>query len=93
MPYPLHAPRVNNNDDIVQVVELSVNEGDFVKGGDLVAAVETDKAIVEVEAERDGYVLKILPELDQKVAVGSVMIWLGDSPDEAVPEETTTPVQ
>jgi len=93
MPYPLHAPRVNNNDDIVQVVELSVNEGDFVKGGDLVAAVETDKAIVEVEAERDGYVLKILPELDQKVAVGSVMIWLGESPDEAVPEETTTPVQ
>jgi pyruvate/2-oxoglutarate dehydrogenase complex dihydrolipoamide acyltransferase (E2) component len=93
MPYPLHAPRVNNNDDIVQVVELSVNEGDFVKSGDLVAAVETDKAIVEVEAERDGYVLKILPELDQKVAVGSVMIWLGDSPDEAVPEESTPAVQ
>ena len=93
MPYSLHAPRVNNNDDIVQVVELGVSEGDFVKGGDVVAAVETDKAIVEVEAERDGYVLKILPELDQKVAVGSVVIWLGDSPDEAVPEEAATPVQ
>ena len=91
MPYPLHAPRVNNNDDIVQVVELGVKEGDFVKGGDVLAAVETDKAIVEVEAERDGYVLKILPELDEKVAVGSVMIWLGDSPEEAVPEETMTP--
>jgi pyruvate/2-oxoglutarate dehydrogenase complex dihydrolipoamide acyltransferase (E2) component len=93
MPYPLYAPRVNNNDDIVRVIELSVNEGDFVKGGDLVAAVETDKAIVEVEAERDGYVLKILPELDEKVAVGSVVIWLGDSPDEAVPEETTAPAK
>ena len=93
MPYPLHVPRVNNNDDIVLIVELSVNEGDFVKGGDSVAAVETDKATVEVEAERDGYVLKILPELDEKVAVGSVMIWLGDSPDEAVPEEATMPVQ
>lgn len=93
MPYPLHAPRVNNNDDIVQVVELNVNEGDFVKGGDLVAAVETDKAIVELEADRDGYVLRILPELDEKVAVGSVVIWLGDFPDEAVPEEATAPVQ
>ena len=30
MPYPLHAPRVNNNDDIVQVVELGVNEGDTI---------------------------------------------------------------
>jgi pyruvate/2-oxoglutarate dehydrogenase complex dihydrolipoamide acyltransferase (E2) component len=84
---------VNNNDDIVQVVELNVNEGDFVKGGDSLAAVETDKAIVEVEAERDGYVLKILPELDEKVAVGSVVIWLGESPDETVPEEATAPVQ
>ena len=93
MPYPLHVPRVNNNDDVVQVVELSVNEGDFVKGGDLVAAVETDKATVEVEVERDAYVLKILPELDEKVAVGSVMIWLGDSLDEAVPVEATAPVQ
>ena len=93
MPYPLRAPRVNNNDDIVQVVELNVNEGDFVNGGDPVAAVETDKAIVEMEAERDGFVLKILPELDEKVVVGSVVIWLGDSPDEAVPEEPTAPVR
>jgi pyruvate/2-oxoglutarate dehydrogenase complex dihydrolipoamide acyltransferase (E2) component len=93
MPYPLRAPRVNNNDDIVQVVDLSVKVGDFVKGGDLVAAVETDKAIVEVEAERDGYVLRIPPELDEKVAVGSVVIWFGDSPDEVVPEETAAPVR
>ena len=93
MPYPLHAPRVNNNDDIVQVVELSVNEGDFVESGDLVAAVETDKAIVEMEAERDGYVLKILPEMNEKVAVGSVVMWLGDSPDEVAPEATAAPVR
>jgi len=93
MPYPLHAPRVNNNDDIVQVIELNVSEGDFVKRGEQVAAVETDKAIMEVEAERDGYVLRILPELEDKVAVGSVVIWLGDSPDEAAPEETTTVIK
>ena len=80
MPYPLYAPRVNNNDDIVRIVELSVNVGDFVKVGESIAAVETDKAIVEVEAERDGYVLKILPEPDEKVAVGSVVVWFGDSP-------------
>lgn len=87
MPYPLHTPRVNNNDDIVQLIELYVGEGDFVRRGDSVAAVETDKAVVEVEAEREGYILKILSELNSKVAVGSVLIWLGDSPDEPVPEE------
>jgi pyruvate dehydrogenase E2 component (dihydrolipoamide acetyltransferase) len=93
MPYPLYAPRVNNNDDIVRIVELSVNVGDFVKVGESIAAVETDKAIVEVEAERDGYVLKILPEPDEKVAVGSVVVWFGDSPDEAIPEEIAVPSQ
>ena len=87
MPYPLHAPRVNNNDDFVQLIELYINEGDFVKQGDSVAAVETDKAVVEVEAERDGYVLRIMSELKSRIAVGSILIWLGDAPDEAVPEE------
>lgn len=91
MPYSLHAPRVNNNDDIVKLVELNVSEGEFVKSGDTVGAVETDKALVDVEAERDGYVLKIIPELEDKVTVGSILMWLGDTADETIPEETAKP--
>ena len=63
MPHPLHVPRVNNNDDQVTVVELAVKDGDFVKRGQAVGAVETDKAVMEVEADRDGYVLKVLAKL------------------------------
>jgi len=86
-----HAPRVNNNDDEVQVVQLNVSEGDLVKRGQTIAAVETDKAVVEVEAEREGYVLKILPRLGDRVAVGSVLLWLGDTVDERVPESPILP--
>lgn len=89
MAYPLHTPRVNNNDDIVQLVELNVSKGDLVKNGQIVGAVETDKALVDVEADRDGYVLKILPEQNDKIAVGSVLMWIGHSPDEPVPERTS----
>ena len=49
--------------------------------------VETEKAVVGIEAERDGYVLAIPCAVGDTVPVGTVALWLGDSPDEAVPEE------
>ncbi|MGO9446623.1 MAG: 2-oxo acid dehydrogenase subunit E2 [Thiobacillaceae bacterium] len=88
MAFAVHAPRVNNNDDIVQIINFRVGVGHFVNKGDILADVETDKAIIEAEAEHPGYVLKLMCEVDQKVAVGSVILWLGETPDEPVPEST-----
>jgi len=90
MPHPVYVPCVNINDDIVLVVDIPVSAGDQVKSGDLIAEVETDKAVVPVEAEQDGYVLKLLCEVEDRVKVGSVMMWVGDSPDEPVPEADST---
>lgn len=93
MAFALHAPRVNNNDDIVQVIAFRVGVGDFVKSGDIVLDVETDKAIVEVAAEADGYVLKLMCAVDDKVPVGGILLWQGASADEPVPEiEPAAPV-
>jgi pyruvate/2-oxoglutarate dehydrogenase complex dihydrolipoamide acyltransferase (E2) component len=92
MPHPLYVPRVNNNDDQVTIVELAVKEREFVRKGQVIAAVETDKAVLEVEADRDGYVLKIVPALKAQASVGSVLLWLGDSAEEAVPVEGGAPV-
>ena len=86
MAFAVHAPRVNNNDDIVQIINFRVGVGDFVNKGDILADVETDKAIIEAEAEAKGYVLNLMCEVDAKVAVGSVILWLGETPDEPVPE-------
>jgi len=86
MAHPQTAPCVNINDELVQVVSVNVNEGDFVKGGDVIGAVETDKSLVDVVAERDGYVLRVVCQPEQKVPVGSVFLWLGDTADEPVPE-------
>ena len=90
MPNPVYAPRVNNNDDFVKVAQIEVKPGDQVSSGDIIAVVETDKAAVDVEAEVDGFVLKILCEEDQKIAVGSVLLWLGSTADETVPQEDAT---
>ena len=86
MPHPVHTPRVNNNDDTVQLIALRVSAGDKVSAGQLLAEVETDKSVSDVEAERDGYVLRIDCDLDQQINVGSIMMWLGDSADEQAPE-------
>ncbi len=86
MAYPQTAPCVNINDEVVQVVSVNVREGEFVTRGHVIGAVETDKSLVDVIAEQDGYVLRIECTPEQKVRVGSIMVWLGDTADEAVPE-------
>ena len=47
-----------------------VNEGDVIKAGDLIAEIETDKAIMEFESSEDGILIKILaPESDENISV------------------------
>lgn len=82
----IHVPRINNNDDEVKLVGLEVEVGSHVTKGQVVAQVETDKAVVDVQASADGFVLAILGDLDERVTVGRVLIWLGQTRDAAVPD-------
>jgi pyruvate dehydrogenase E2 component (dihydrolipoamide acetyltransferase) len=87
MPFPLHTPRLNNNDDFVRLTHLFVAPGTFVRRGDPVADVETDKAGFTVEAEEDGYVLGFSSQVGETIAVGSVLAWIGAAADEKIPAE------
>ena len=86
MPSAIHVPRINNNDDTVRLAVLSVEVGAFVSAGDTVIEVESEKAAVAVEADRDGYVLAVLGAEGDMLQVGAVALWLGETADEAVPE-------
>ena len=88
MASPIHVPRVNNNDDEVKLVSLRVAAGEKISRGQLVAEVETDKAVVEVEAPSDGFVLGVLANIDEVIAVGSVLLWMGERADEPIPAAT-----
>jgi pyruvate/2-oxoglutarate dehydrogenase complex dihydrolipoamide acyltransferase (E2) component len=85
MPTPIHTPRVNNNDDTVRLTRVLVTPGAAVRAGDVVAEIETDKANFTVEADRDGYILSVEHEVEQVIAVGSVLFWVGASATEDVP--------
>lgn len=53
-------------------------EGDEVKKGDVILDVSTDKISYEVEAEENGYVLKILKKENEEVPVGEAVALIGE---------------
>jgi pyruvate dehydrogenase E2 component (dihydrolipoamide acetyltransferase) len=61
------------------LVAWSKGPGDAVRRGDLIAEVETDKGIIEIEAYSEGVIEKILVPVGQKVPVGTVLALLSDA--------------
>ena len=82
----IYIPRINNNDDEVKVLSFDVGTGDRVSSGQIVGQVETDKAVLDVSAPSDGYVLGFVAKAEEVVRVGSIMLWLGETADETIPE-------
>ncbi|HEU4763464.1 MAG TPA: dihydrolipoamide acetyltransferase family protein [Gemmatimonadales bacterium] len=68
-----------------RLVEWKKQEGDAVAVGDVLAEVETDKAVMELVARAAGTLLKQVVPVGTTVPVANVVAWLG-APGEAVPE-------
>jgi pyruvate dehydrogenase E2 component (dihydrolipoamide acetyltransferase) len=80
------------------VLAIPVEVGQAVAEGDVIAEVETDKAIAEVPASRDGVIVAIEVALEDTIPIGTVIVRIGDSADETVeaapepePESAPTP--
>ena len=82
-----------------------VSEGDGVRSGDVIAEIETDKALMEIEATDDGHIGKLLVAAGSEgVAVGTAIAEItvdGEAPESApesvpappAPESAPEPVQ
>lgn len=55
------------------LVEWKVKKGDRVQRGDIIAEVETEKGVIEIEVFMDGVVEKFLAEPGDEVPVGEVI--------------------
>ncbi|MCP2672037.1 2-oxoglutarate dehydrogenase complex dihydrolipoyllysine-residue succinyltransferase [Maricaulaceae bacterium EIL42A08] len=62
-----------------------VSEGDAVKKDDVLVELETDKVSVEVRAEDDGTIAKIVAAEGDTVEIGAVLAQLGDGGGDAAP--------
>ena len=65
------------------LVNWFVKPGDKVSRGDIVAEVETEKGVIEVEVWQTGTVSKLMVEAGNKVPVGEVMALLDDNTKES----------
>lgn len=71
-------PQVGQDIKTGIIVEWCVNENDYVNKGDIVAIVESDKAMFEVEAYESGVLLKILYDAGAEVPVLDPIAYIGE---------------
>ena len=83
-------PALSPTMEVGKIAKWFVKEGDTVASGDILAEIETDKAIMEFEAISDGVVEKLLvAENDEPIPVNSpIAIVSGD--DDTLGEEETS---
>lgn len=60
------------------VMTVLVSLGDRVAAGDAVVEVETDKALTDIVAPRDGFVVAIQTQVGDTVPIGATLLHLGD---------------
>ncbi len=88
MAVAIRMPDLGTTVEECRVVGWRVREGDSVALGNILADIETDKAIIELESVAAGVLLKILADEDSVVQVGEVLAYVG-APGEALREETS----
>ncbi|SQA14412.1 Dihydrolipoyllysine-residue acetyltransferase component of pyruvate dehydrogenase complex [Streptobacillus moniliformis] len=67
-----------------EIVKWNKQIGEFVKQGEILLEIMTDKTNMELEAEEDGYLLAILRQPGETVAVTEIIGYLGEQ-GEAIP--------
>lgn len=90
-------PSMGADMDSGKLVEWKVKPGDRVKKSQVIAAVETSKAVLDVEVFEDGVVEELYVEEDTEVDVGTPLARIGDGSSvgkqehEAAGKEETKP--
>ena len=63
------------------IMSWEKNVGDFVEKGEIILQIESDKAVMDVEAERSGYIVKIVADPEQVVECGETIALIADTPE------------
>lgn len=91
MAYEVILPKLGQTVEESRIVEWLKQEGDAVDRGDVLFTVETDKAVLDVEASRKGYLRKILAPEGTMLPVLSVVGLITRTADEPLDEDEASP--
>jgi pyruvate dehydrogenase E2 component (dihydrolipoamide acetyltransferase) len=84
-------PKLSEAMETGKVIQWLKTEGDAIRGGDVIAEIETDKANVEIEAFGSGVLRKILVGPGGQVPVGEMIAVIAD-PAEDISAVAAAPV-
>jgi pyruvate dehydrogenase E2 component (dihydrolipoamide acetyltransferase) len=85
MSEPITMPALSDTMNVGHLVRWVKKIGDSIKKGETIAEVETDKALMEVEAFHDGYLVGPLAPEDSDMPVGQIIGYIADQPGENPP--------
>ena len=88
MSYEVKMPQLGMNQDTALVVAWFKKEGDKIEKGDPLFEVETDKATMEVEAQKEGYLSKIKVDEGSEVPVGQLLALISDTNEDSHNDQT-----
>ena len=71
-------PKLSDAMETGKVIKWLKKEGDSIKGGDVIAEIETDKANVEIEAFGAGVLRKVIVDEGGQVPVGDLIAVIAD---------------
>ena len=75
-------PKLDANTIEATLVTWYMSEMDEVTEGEPLCAIETDKAVIDIESESSGVVLKILVQENERILIPGVVGLLGESAEE-----------
>jgi len=87
MPHDVTMPQLGMAQDAGKIVSWLKSPGDAVSKGDALFEVETDKAVMEVEAPAAGFLTGVKAEAGEDVPVGQVIARISDSADDPGEDE------
>lgn len=84
MAYNFKFPDVGEGIHEGTIVKWRVKEGDDVKADQIIAEIETDKAVVEIPSPKTGTILKLYGSEGQKINVGDILATIGEREEQAI---------
>lgn len=100
MAFEIKMPQLGLTMEEGTVAKWLKQEGDYVKKGDVLLEITTDKLTSEIESEADGVLLKIVAEEGEDVPVKGLLGYIGEAGEQiaqasapaAAPAPTSAPV-
>ena len=92
MAIAIRLPDMGTNVEECKVLAWKVKEGDLVKRGDVLADIETDKSVAELESTAEGVLLQFRAPAGATVRTGEILAYVGQAGEAIVQDVPEAPV-